>query len=149
MKAFLDKVSVKVQGYEECARKGRQVMDIAWCQSMALEKGMDQKSEGAVAQCDVKAFIATCPPSSCMSGWSGSSVAAKSLMGRMEREIRHFSDLGEEAYEQALPDELIKNLLYYVGLAERGGDELNAVKDAYHLDLYLPQGETLEELRQY
>lgn len=78
-----------------------------------------------------------------------SSVAIKSLMGRMEREIRRFNDLGSEAYEQTLPDELVKNLLYYVGLAERGGKELNAVKDAYQLDLYLPQGETLEELRQY
>lgn len=78
-----------------------------------------------------------------------SSTAVKALMGRMEREIRRFNDLGAEAYEQTLPDELIKNLLYYVGLAERGGQELNAVKDAYQLDLYLPQGETLEELRQY
>lgn len=56
LKGFLDSVSVKVIGYEECAKKGRQVMDIAWCQSMAIEKGLDFKSEVAVAQCDIKAF---------------------------------------------------------------------------------------------
>ncbi|MGB0847607.1 MAG: hypothetical protein ACPGSM_12825 [Thiolinea sp.] len=78
-----------------------------------------------------------------------SSAAVKMLIGRMEREIRRFSDLDEESYNQSLPDELIKNLLYYAGLAERGGTQLDSVKDAYHLDLYLPKGETLEELRQY
>ena len=78
-----------------------------------------------------------------------SSITVKLLMGRMEREIRSFSELQETAYNQALPDELIKNLLYYVGLAEKGSETLDAVKAAYLLDLHLPQGETLEELREY
>lgn len=77
------------------------------------------------------------------------SIAVKMLMGRMEREVRRFGDLQEEAYNQTLPDELLKNLLYYVGLAESGTDALGAVKEAYHLDLYLPKGETLQELRTY
>ncbi len=77
------------------------------------------------------------------------SVAVKMLMGRMEREIRRFGELREAAYNDSLPDELLKNLLYYVGLAESGEGALAAVKEAYHLDLYLPQGETLEELRNY
>lgn len=76
-------------------------------------------------------------------------VAVKMLMGRLEREIRHFAELGEERYDQGLPDELIKNLLYYIGLAESGATITDKVKAAYHLDLYLPQGETLEELRHY
>lgn len=78
-----------------------------------------------------------------------SSITVKLLMGRMEREIRQFGELQEEQYNQSLPDELIKNLLYYVGLAEKGSETLDAVKSAYLLDLYLPQGETLEELREY
>ncbi|MEZ5478769.1 MAG: hypothetical protein R3E95_15200 [Thiolinea sp.] len=77
------------------------------------------------------------------------SAAVKMLMGRMEREIRRFGDMGEQEYLQSLPDELLKNLLYYVGLADEGKGQLQAVKTAYHLDLYLPKGETLEELRQY
>lgn len=78
------------------------------------------------------------------------SVAIKMLMGRMEREIRRFGEMGEEAYNSTVPDELLKNLLYYVGLSDASdGGVLAKVKEAYHLDLYLPQGETLQELRQY
>lgn len=76
-------------------------------------------------------------------------VTVKMLMGRLEREIRHFGELGEERYDHALPDELIKNLLYYIGLAESGTETTDKVKAAYHLDVYLPKGETLTELRQY
>ena len=78
-----------------------------------------------------------------------SSITVKLLMGRMEREIRLFGELQEEGHNQAIPDELLKNLLYYVGLADAGGETLDAVKAAYLLDLHLPQGETLEELREY
>lgn len=77
------------------------------------------------------------------------SAAVKLLMGRMEREIRRFGDLQETAYNASLPDELLKNLLYYVGLAEESDGTLAAVKQAYHLDLYLPKGSTLQELRTY
>lgn len=77
------------------------------------------------------------------------SAAVKLLMGRMEREIRRFGDLQETAYNASLPDELLKNLLYYVGLAEDSEGTLGAVKEAYHLDLYLPKGGTLQELRTY
>ncbi|PIE00994.1 MAG: hypothetical protein CSA79_01465 [Thiothrix nivea] len=78
-----------------------------------------------------------------------SSAAVKMLMGQMEREIKRFSEQDEDSYNQSLPEELMKNLLYYVGLAEEGEGQLQAVKSAYHLDLYLPKGETLEELRSY
>ncbi|HPY39531.1 MAG TPA: hypothetical protein PLM98_03340, partial [Thiolinea sp.] len=77
------------------------------------------------------------------------SAAVKLLMGRMEREIRRFGELQETAYNASLPDELLKNLLYYVGLAEDSDGVLAAVKEAYHLDLYLPKGGTLQELRTY
>lgn len=77
------------------------------------------------------------------------SAAVKLLMGRMEREIRRFGDLQETAYNDSMPDELLKNLLYYVGLAEESEGTLGAVKAAYHLDLYLPKGGTLQELRTY
>lgn len=78
-----------------------------------------------------------------------SNAAIKMLVGRLEREIKRFSEEDEVTYNQTLPDELLKNLLYYVGLSEEGNAQLQAVKSAYHLDLYLPKGETLEELRNY
>lgn len=76
-------------------------------------------------------------------------VAIKMLMGRLEREVRRFGELGEARYDAGMSDELIKNLLYYIGLAEGGAATTDKVKAAYHLDLYLPKGETLAELRQY
>ncbi|WP_020561013.1 hypothetical protein [Thiofilum flexile] len=75
--------------------------------------------------------------------------AVKMLLGRMEREIRRFGESGEALYNQIVPDELIKNLLYYVGLAEPGASLLDRVKDTYQLDMYLPRGESLEQLRHY
>jgi hypothetical protein len=76
-------------------------------------------------------------------------VAVKMLVGRLEREIRRFAEMGEARYDRSLSDEFIKNLLYYIGLAEPGAAIADKVKAAYHLDLYLPQGETLDELRHY
>ena len=76
-------------------------------------------------------------------------IAVKMLMGRMEREIRRFSELGETVYNETVPDELIKNLLYYIGLSASGTDLTDKVKRVYNLDMYLPQGETLSELRQH
>ena len=78
-----------------------------------------------------------------------SSITVKLLMGRIEREIRLLGELQETAHNESIPDELIKNLLYYVGLAEKGCPTLDKVKEAYVLDMHLPQGETLEELRDY
>lgn len=78
-----------------------------------------------------------------------SSVAVKLLVGRLEREIRFFIEQGETRYAENYSHELMKNLLYYVGLAQPGADTLDAVKAAYQLDMHLPQGETLTQLREY
>ena len=78
-----------------------------------------------------------------------SSITVKLLMGQMEREIRIFGEKQEVGHNASIPDTLIKNLLYYVGLAEKGAETLDAVKEAYLLDMHLPQGETLYELREY
>ncbi|HPQ96945.1 MAG TPA: hypothetical protein PLN94_15280, partial [Thiolinea sp.] len=76
-------------------------------------------------------------------------AAVMVLLGRMEREIRRFRLIIGFLAHLAEPDELLKNLLYYVGLADSSEGTLGAVKSAYHLDMYLPKGETLSELRQY
>ena len=46
---FLHGKCDSTEGYEECAKKGRQTMYIAWVQSQAIEKSLDVKSAGAVA----------------------------------------------------------------------------------------------------
>ena len=46
----------EVEGYEECARKGRQCMDISFLQSQCVEKTLESHSEGACAQAGIKQF---------------------------------------------------------------------------------------------
>ena len=43
-------------GYLECAVKGRQVLDITFPASLVIEKGMNMKSKGCVAQADIKKY---------------------------------------------------------------------------------------------
>ena len=71
------------------------------------------------------------------------------VVGVFANVVRRFGEVGEASFDRSLPDELLKNLLYYIGLAESGSEQTDKVKAAYHLDLYLPQGETLEQLRQH
>lgn len=42
--------------YGGCAKKGRQSMDIAFCQAQVLEKALDSGSVGAVAHANIKQF---------------------------------------------------------------------------------------------
>ena len=57
LKSFLDEFSRESLEYEECAKKGRQVMDIAFVQAIVIETALDDHSKGAVAQADNKSTI--------------------------------------------------------------------------------------------
>ena len=55
-KRIVDIASSRVVGYEECAKPGKQCMDIAFQQSMVVEKSGDQAAEAACVQADIKRF---------------------------------------------------------------------------------------------
>ncbi len=77
-------------------------------------------------------------------------VAVKLVMGNMERLILKFSQTDQEELDGiAEIDDIKKNLLYYLGMAKKGSALVDAVKEAFLLDVYLPQGETLEKLRKH
>ncbi len=77
-------------------------------------------------------------------------VAVKLVMGNMERLIHTFSLTDQdELSEIAGIDDLKKNLLYYLGMAKKGSPLVDAVKETFLLDIYLPQGETLQKLRKH
>lgn len=77
-------------------------------------------------------------------------VAVKLVMGNMERLIQKFAQTdAEELSEIPGLDDIKKNLLYYLGMAQKGAPLVDAVKEAFLLDVYLPQGETLEKLRKH
>lgn len=76
-------------------------------------------------------------------------VAVKLVLGSLERLIFSFiTDKSTESHAAAMSS-IKKNLLYYIGMAERGQTTVDKVKDTFLLDIYLPKGETLEKLRKH
>ena len=67
-----------------------------------------------------------------------SSVALKSLMGKVDRQIKQLADRGEEEFEKELPDELTKNILYYVARSNPVSKLVRRVQTDFQLDKYLP-----------
>ena len=75
-------------------------------------------------------------------------VAVKTLIGRIDREIKRLIDKGEAAFADSIPDDLVKNILYYVAQAAPQGDCVKQVKLAFSLQELLPQKTDLDNLRE-
>ena len=57
LNTLVDQFAARVPpSFLECARKGRQVMDITFPMSLVIEKGLDCRSQACVAQQDVKQY---------------------------------------------------------------------------------------------
>ena len=74
-----------------------------------------------------------------------SSVSLKSLMGQVDRQIKRLSDTTEKVFDRVTPQQLTKNLLYYVARAEPVSDTLKVLKKDFQLDQYLPEQTVLED----
>jgi chemosensory pili system protein ChpA (sensor histidine kinase/response regulator) len=72
-----------------------------------------------------------------------SSVALKSLMGKVDRQIKRLADVGEAEFANTLPEELTKNLLYYVARSKPVSDTVKHLKTKFSLQQYLPDEEEL------
>lgn len=68
-------------------------------------------------------------------------AAVKQLLGQLDRQIRRLIDTGEVDLAGGIPEELVRNLLYYVGRAREGDPRVDEVRQAFHLDRLLPVGE--------
>ncbi|MEA3411888.1 MAG: Hpt domain-containing protein [Pseudomonadota bacterium] len=75
-------------------------------------------------------------------------VTVKNLLGRVDREIRELIDVGEAGVDDALREDLIKNLLYYVAQADERGRFVSAVKAQFSLSQVLPDEQELEKVRE-
>ena len=73
-------------------------------------------------------------------------VSVKKLLGQVDRQIRQLAEHGEEGLVEQLPNELVKNLLYYIATAETVSDQVKAVKKAYRLSDMLPSGQDVREM---
>ncbi|WP_040405093.1 Hpt domain-containing protein [Ectothiorhodospira sp. PHS-1] len=65
-------------------------------------------------------------------------AAVKQLLGQVDRQIRFLIENDESTMAAGIPDDLLRNLLYYVGRATSRGPLVTAVREAYRLGELLP-----------
>ncbi|HFD86280.1 MAG TPA: hypothetical protein ENJ35_01240, partial [Gammaproteobacteria bacterium] len=61
------------------------------------------------------------------------SSALKLLIGRIDRQIKQLEAMGEQKFAAAVPQPLVRSLLYYVAMAHPGNKALDQVRQAYFL----------------
>ncbi|MBT8132949.1 MAG: Hpt domain-containing protein, partial [Gammaproteobacteria bacterium] len=66
-------------------------------------------------------------------------LSIKMLLGAIDRQLKLVLDEGEEEFSKNYSKELLKNILYYVGLSRVDSKSISAVKEAYNLDDLIPQ----------
>jgi chemosensory pili system protein ChpA (sensor histidine kinase/response regulator) len=66
------------------------------------------------------------------------SISTKMLLGGIDRQIKLLIDVGEDNFVGEFSQEVLKNILYYVGHSTSDGERVSKVKAAYKLDELLP-----------
>ena len=66
-------------------------------------------------------------------------LSIKMLLGAVDRQLKLILDEGEEEFSNKYSKELLKNILYYVGLSTVESKAITAVKEAYQLADLIPQ----------
>ncbi|WP_416311011.1 Hpt domain-containing protein [Pseudomonas sp. W03] len=74
-------------------------------------------------------------------------TSMRNLLRQVDREFKRLVEQGADAMNQPAPDELIKNLLFYVAKASDQSPRVRAVKDEYRLDDALPGAAVVDEER--
>ncbi|MGH1538308.1 MAG: Hpt domain-containing protein, partial [Gammaproteobacteria bacterium] len=76
------------------------------------------------------------------------STGLASLLGQVDRQIKRFIELDEVNFSAEIPSGLIKNLLYYVGIADTRGRIVSKVKQAYGLNELIPNEMDIDKMRE-
>ena len=76
---------------------------------------------------------------------AGASV--KLLLGQVERSLKSLLEQGESAYFDSLPNDLLKNLLYYIARSKSENPLVAEIRREYRLGELLPQQDKLEQAR--
>ena len=82
--------------------------------------------------------IARAVAQSLLDGGLEQNAAVKSLFGQIERFLQQLVQTNDKAIYQPVPNELFRNLLYYVALSESQDKDIVRLKQTYKLDEYLP-----------
>ena len=75
------------------------------------------------------------------------SIAIKSLVGQVDRNIKKIIDGGEVVLAMEPPNDLLKNLLYYVASSSADSDKTKSIKETFKLTDVMPDARTLEKAR--
>ena len=76
---------------------------------------------------------------------NGASV--RTLLRQVDRELKRLVEQGADGINQPAPEDLAKNLLFYVAKAPAQSPRLRALKEQYRLDDALPDTEVVDEER--
>ncbi|WP_271410210.1 Hpt domain-containing protein [Pseudomonas sp. Q1-7] len=76
---------------------------------------------------------------------NGSSV--RNLLRQVDKELKRLLEQGADGFNQAAPEELVKNLLFYVAKAPAQSPRIRALKERYRLDEALPDTSVVDEER--
>ncbi len=74
-------------------------------------------------------------------------VSIKMLLGQVDRSIKQLIDTEEVAFAKNTPNDLLKNLLYYVARITTDSPRVKNIKTTYRLEELLPGDTELEEAR--
>jgi chemosensory pili system protein ChpA (sensor histidine kinase/response regulator) len=81
------------------------------------------------------------------SGEIEASQQLKQTVGRVEREVKHLADAGENGFRVDPPRELTRNLLYFIAHGRSNSDRLAEVRGVFRLDMFVPTAEEFEDAR--
>ena len=70
-------------------------------------------------------------------------ISIKLLLGQIDWQIKRLIEKGEENLQQSPPIDLLKNLLYYAGLAQAKGVRIPELQRAFQLNRYMPREEEI------
>ncbi|WP_296277397.1 Hpt domain-containing protein [Pseudomonas sp. UBA7530] len=76
---------------------------------------------------------------------NGTSV--RTLLRQVDKELKRLVEQGADGINQPAPDELTKNLLFYVAKAPAQSPRIRSLKEQYRLDDALPDNEVVDEER--
>jgi chemosensory pili system protein ChpA (sensor histidine kinase/response regulator) len=76
---------------------------------------------------------------------NGASV--RTLLRQVDKELKRLVEQGADGINQAAPDDLAKNLLFYLAKAPAQSPRIRALKEQYRLDDALPDSEVVDEER--
>src|SRR5690606_20961665 len=77
-----------------------------------------------------------------LDGGIEASVSLKQMLGQVDRQIKKVLDGGEGALDNDPPNELVNNLLYYIG-----SERVSAIKEAFRLGELLPADNDISQAR--